>query len=103
MYAIIADSGKQFKVQEGQQVAIDYRDIHAGDRVTFDRVLCVSSEKGVEVGMPTVDGATVEAEVLGVVQGPKLVVQKVRRRKNARRKTGHRQLYTEIRIDKISV
>ncbi|MCH1521721.1 MAG: 50S ribosomal protein L21 [Arenicellales bacterium] len=103
MYAIIADSGKQFKVQEGQQVAIDYRDIHAGDRVTFDRVLCVSSEKGVEVGMPTVDGATVEAEVLGVVQGPKLVVQKVRRRKNSRRKTGHRQLYTEIRIDKISV
>ena len=67
MYAIIADSGKQFKVQEGQQVAIDYRDNHAGDRVTFDRVLCVSSEKGVEVGMPTVDGATVEAEVLGVV------------------------------------
>ena len=103
MYAIIADSGKQFKVQEGQQVAIDYRDIHAGDRVPFDRVLCVSSEKGVEVGMPTVDGATVEAEVLGVVQGPKLVVQKVRRRKNSRRKTGHRQLYTEIRIDKISV
>ncbi len=103
MYAIIADSGKQFKVQEGQQVAIDYRDTHAGDRVTFDRVLCVSSEKGIEVGAPTVAGATVEAEVLGVVQGPKLVVQKLRRRKNSRRKTGHRQLYTEIRIDKISV
>ena len=103
MYAIIADSGKQFKVQEGQQIAIDYRDQRAGDRVTFDRVLCVSGESGVELGTPTVAGATVQAEVLGVVQGPKLVVQKLRRRKNSRRKTGHRQLYTEIRIEKISV
>ena len=103
MYAIIADSGKQFKVEEGQQVAIDYRDNHAGDRMTFDRVLCVSGENGVKVGTPTVAGATVEAEVIGVVQGPKLVVQKLRRRKNSRRKTGHRQLYTEIRIDKISI
>ena len=70
---------------------------------TFDRVLCVSGENGVKVGTPTVAGATVEAEVIGVVQGPKLVVQKFRRRKNSRRKTGHRQLYTEIRIDKISI
>lgn len=103
MYAIIADSGKQFKVEEGQQVVIDYRDQHAGDRLTFDRVLCVSGDAGIQIGSPTLAGATVEAEVVGVVQGPKLVVQKLRRRKNSRRKTGHRQLYTEVRIDKISV
>ena len=103
MYAIIADSGKQFKVQEGQQVAIDYRESHAGDRLTFEQVLCVSNKEGVQIGAPMLAGATVEAEVLGVVRGPKLVVQKLRRRKNSRRKTGHRQLYTEVRIDKISV
>lgn len=103
MYAIIADSGKQFKVQEGQQVSIDYRESHAGERLTFDQVLCVSGESGIQIGSPTLSGATVEAEVLGVVQGPKLVVQKLRRRKNSRRKTGHRQKYTEVRIDKISL
>ncbi|HJN65108.1 MAG TPA: 50S ribosomal protein L21 [Pirellulales bacterium] len=102
MYAIIADSGKQFKVQEGQQLAIDYRQSHVGDKLTFENVLCISGEKGIQLGSPTVDGAAVEAEVLGVSQGPKLVVQKLRRRKNSRRKTGHRQLYTKVRIDKIT-
>ena len=69
MYAIIADSGKQFKVQEGQQVSIDYRESHAGERLTFDQVLCVSGESGIQIGSPTLSGATVEAEVLGVVSG----------------------------------
>ena len=103
MYAIIADSGKQFKVEEGQQLAIDYRDSRTGDRLTFKKVLCVSGEEGLQLGSPTLSGATVEAEVLGVVQGPKLVVQKFRKRKNSRRKTGHRQLFTSVRIGKISV
>jgi large subunit ribosomal protein L21 len=102
MYAIIADGGKQFKVQEGQQLAIDYRESHTGDKLTFENVLCVSGEAGIQLGGPTVGGATVEAEVLGVTLGPKLVVQKLRRRKNSRRKTGHRQLYTNVRIDKIT-
>ncbi|MFP6613570.1 MAG: 50S ribosomal protein L21 [Pirellulales bacterium] len=101
MYAIIADSGKQFKVEEGQTIQVDYRDAHAGDKITFDKVLCVSGEGGTKLGAPSIDGAEVTAEVVGVKQGPKLVVQKIRRRKNSRRRTGHRQLYTMLKIEKI--
>ena len=101
MYAIIADSGKQFKVQEGQQLEIDFRDVHTGDELTFDRVLCVGDGEKSQLGKPTVEGAKVTAEVVGFTRGPKLTVRKLRRRKNSRRKTGHRQVYTQVRIDKI--
>ncbi len=101
MYAIINDSGKQHKVEEGAELNVDFRDVHKGDELTFDNVLCVSSDKGVQIGSPTLAGASVTAEVLGFSRGPKLVVQKIRRRKNSRRKTGHRQLYTTVRINKI--
>ena len=102
MYAIIDDGGRQFRVEEGQEVDIDYRDVSAGDKVTFDRVLAVSDDGQVSIGKPAVTGASVTAEVLGVKMGPKLVVQKLRRRKNSRRKTGHRQMYTTVRVDEIS-
>ena len=102
MYAIISDSGKQLKVEEGQELAVDYRDAKAGDKLTFDRVLSVHDGQQAHLGRPTLEGAKVTAEVVGVSQGPKLVVQKLRRRKNSRRKTGHRQLYTRVKIDKIT-
>ena len=102
MYAIIADSGRQFRVEEGQEVTIDFRDLPAGDEITFERVLAVSGENGLQLGQPTLDGAVVTAEVLGPTKGPKLVVQKFRRRKNSRRKTGHRQQSLKVRIAKIS-
>ena len=102
MYAIISEGGRQFKVEEGQEFDIDYRDLAAGEQVTFDRVLAFRNEDEFKVGQPTLEGASVTAEVLSVVQGPKLVVQKARRRKNYRRKTGHRQLYTRVKISKIS-
>lgn len=102
MYAIIEDGGRQFKVEEGQEVTIDYREsASAGDDVTFDRVLAIRTDDGITVGTPTVEAATVKGEVTGTVQGPKLVVQKIRRRKNSRRKTGHRQAYTTVRIQSI--
>jgi large subunit ribosomal protein L21 len=101
MYAIINDSGKQLKVEEGEQLNVDFRDVHKGDELTFDKVLCVSGDDGVRIGKPTLDGASVTAEVVGFTRGPKLVVQKLRRRKNSRRKTGHRQLYTTVKINKI--
>ena len=103
MYAIIVDGGRQYKVQEGQELAVDYRLISKGEQIEFGRVLAVSSEDGVTLGKPTVDGASVRAEVLGVELGEKIVVQKFRRRKNSRRKTGHRQMHTRVRIDKIEV
>jgi large subunit ribosomal protein L21 len=103
MYAIIADGGRQYKVEEGQELAIDFRDISAGDKLTFDRVLAVSDGEGdLKIGAPNLAGAKVEAEVLGVEKGEKLVVQKIRRRKNSRRKTGHRSVYTRVKIAKIS-
>jgi large subunit ribosomal protein L21 len=103
MYAIISEGGRQFKVEEGQEFDIDYRDIAAGEQVTFDRVLAFRNEDDFKVGQPILAGATVTAEVLAVAQGPKLVVQKYRRRKNYRRKTGHRQLYTRVKINKINI
>ena len=103
MYAIISEGGRQFKVEEGQEFDIDYRDLAAGDQVTFDRVLAYRNDGEFKVGQPILEGATVTAEVLAVTQGPKLVVQKYRRRKNYRRKTGHRQLYTRVKINKINV
>lgn len=103
MYAIIEDSGHQLRVEQGQELEIDYRDIPAGQEVVFDRVLAYRDDEGLKLGRPTLASATVTAEVLGVSQGPKLVIQKFRRRKTYRRKTGHRQMYTRVRINKIEV
>lgn len=103
MYAIIADGGRQHKVVEGQELAIGFRDASGGDQLTFDRVLAVGDGSGeLKLGTPTLAGASVVAEVVGPEQGPKLVVRKFRRRKNSRRKTGHRSMYTRVKIAKIS-
>ncbi|MEX0867508.1 MAG: 50S ribosomal protein L21 [Pirellulales bacterium] len=103
MYAIIADSGRQYKVVEGQELNVDLRsDLDAGAELKFDSVLAIGGgEGGLQLGAPTLSGAAVIAEVIGVKQGPKLVVRKFRRRKTLRRKTGHRQMYTRVKISKI--
>jgi large subunit ribosomal protein L21 len=103
MYAIIVEGGHQIKVEEGQEIDIDFREVSAGDQVVFDRVLAYRDDNGLRVGQPTLAAASVTAEVLSITQGPKLVIQKFRRRKNSRRKTGHRQLYTRVKISKINV
>ena len=102
MYAIIKDSGKQFKVEEGQQLEVDFRDAEPGSKIEFDTVLALSNDDGLKFGTPTLDGASVTAEVVEAVAGPKLTVVKFRRRKNSKRKTGHRQKYTKVRIEKIN-
>jgi large subunit ribosomal protein L21 len=101
MYAIIADGGRQYKVEEGQELVIDFRDVAKGEEIQFDRVLAVADESGLKVGRPVVAGASVTAEVVGAIQGEKLTVQKFRRRKNSRRRTGHRQIHTTVRINRI--
>jgi large subunit ribosomal protein L21 len=101
MYAIIVDGGRQYRVEEGQQLDVDYRDLAKGAELTFDRVLAIADDGGLRVGQPVVDGARVTAEVLGVRMGEKLSVQKLRRRKNYRRRTGHRQMYTTVQIRRI--
>jgi large subunit ribosomal protein L21 len=103
MYAIIEDGGRQYRVEEGQVLEIDYRDTSSGDPITFEKVLVGRDDDGVKIGTPDVAGATVTAEVMGTSQGQKLVVQKFRKRKNSRRKTGHRQLYTQVKIAKIQL
>jgi large subunit ribosomal protein L21 len=103
MYAIISHSGRQYTVREGDVLTVDYQaDAEAGAAIEFNRVLAVSGDTGLTLGSPTVEGAVVSAEVLGPQLGKKLIVQKFRRRKNSRRKTGHRQVHTKVRIDKIS-
>ena len=103
MYAIIVDGGKQYKVREGQEVTIDFREAQSGDKVTFDRVLATSDGTNIKIGQPVLAGASVEAEIIAVEQGPKLVVQKFRKRKNSKRRTGHRQIHSVVKINKISV
>jgi large subunit ribosomal protein L21 len=101
MYAVIAENGRQYKVQEGQELDIDYRDVSKGSEIQFDRVLAVSDDENLQLGKPHLEGAAVTAEVVGVRFGQKLTVRKLRRRKNSRRRTGHRQVYTTVRVTKI--
>ena len=102
MYAIIADGGRQYKVEEGQTLEVDLREANPGDSIVFDRVLAVSDDGGFRLGQPQVDGASVSAKVLDQTKGDKIYVQKFRRRKNSKRRTGHRQKYTRVRIEKIA-
>ena len=104
MYAIFTDGGRQYKVEQGQILDIDFRDTaETGDTIEFDRVLAVTTEAGLKLGTPTVGGASVKATVVGLEKGEKVYIQKFRRRKNYEVRTGHRQKYTRITIDTISV
>jgi large subunit ribosomal protein L21 len=102
MYAIIIDGGRQLKVEPGQEVVVDYQDVPQGNTVTFNQVLAVNNNGALTIGSPTVSGAKVTAEVLGPLQGDKIYIQKLRRRKNYRRRTGHRQIHTRVKISEIS-
>jgi len=101
MYAIIEDQGRQYTVREGDVVRLDLRDATEKESIVFDRVLMVRDDNETKVGTPTLAGAKVVATVVGEVKGTKLVVRKFKRRKNYRRKQGHRQRYTQVRIESI--
>ena len=106
MYAIIEDSGTQIKVSEGDVVELDLREMPEGDsEVVFERVLAIgddASDDSATLGAPYIEGATVKGEVLSEIKGDKIFVQKYKRRKGYRRKTGHRQRYLSVRIDSIN-
>jgi large subunit ribosomal protein L21 len=102
MYAIIDADGRQYKVVTGQIVRMDFRQVEPETAIEFERVLLVSDGDSISVGAPIVAGAKVTGTIMGDIQGEKLVIQKFRRRKNYRRRTGHRQMYTKVRINKIS-
>ena len=101
MYAVIRTGGKQYRVIEGQTLRVEKLPGGAGDKVTFGEVLLVGGDTP-KIGQPLVSGASVQAEIKAQDKGPKIVIFKFRRRKNYRRKTGHRQPYTELKITGIS-
>ena len=101
MYAIIATGGKQYKVSEGETIKVEKLGAEAGSKFTFDQVLLVSGDD-VKVGNPTVNGATVEATVVGDGKAKKVVVYKYKRKTGYHKKNGHRQQYTAVKIDKIN-
>jgi large subunit ribosomal protein L21 len=98
MYAIIRAGGKQFRAEKGKTLRLPLMDAEAGAKVTFEEVLLSSDGQTIKAGTPLVKGAKVTGEVVGAGKEPKIYVFKFKRRKNYRRKTGHRQGYTEVRI-----
>jgi large subunit ribosomal protein L21 len=103
VYAIIRDRNQQTKVQEGDLILCDLTDMQPGDKVTFSDVLFVGNEGNFQVGTPLVKGASVTGEVVGEVKGDKVIAFRFKRRKNVRKKRGHRQHYTQVKITGISV
>lgn len=103
MYAIIESCGKQYKVQEGDQVYFEKLDVKEGSSVKFDKVLLVSDDKKVTVGNPYVKGCTIDGTVLKQGKGPKIIVYKYKAKKNERRTQGHRQPYTKVEIKSIKL
>ncbi len=101
MYAIIATGGKQYKVAEGDVIRVEKLDVEAGSTYSFDQVLAVSGE-AFTVGTPTVAGASVTATVVGNGKAKKVIVYKYKRKTGYHKKNGHRQLYTELKIEKIN-
>jgi len=101
MYAIIATGGKQYKVAEGDIIKVEKLGVEAGGTVTFDKVLAVNNGE-LTIGCPTVEGAAVTATVVKEGKGKKVIVYKYKRKTGYHKKKGHRQLFTQVKIDKIN-
>jgi len=102
-YAIIESGGKQYKAVEGSTIEVDLLSSEAGEQVVLNSVLLLVDGEKVAVGTPAVKGARVEATIVDHFKGPKLVIFKYRPKKRIRVKTGHRQLYTRLKVDSIVV
>ena len=101
MYAVIKTGGKQYRVSEGETLKVEKLEVDPGKKVTFDEVLMIADGDKVQVGSPHVTKASVDAKVISQGKGKKVHILKFRRRKHSMKQQGHRQLYTEIQIDKI--
>ena len=101
MYAVVRTGGKQVRMQPGESVRIEKLAGSVGDTVELDDVLLVNGDGGLKVGRPVVEGAKVVGTIAAQGRGPKITVFKMKRRKGYRRKLGHRQDYTEIKVDRI--
>ena len=101
MYAVVRTGGKQIRVAPGQSVRVEKLAGEVGEKVELDEVLLVGGEGDLKVGKPTLDGAKVVGTITAQDRHPKITVFKMKRRKGYRRKTGHRQPFTEIRVEAI--
>ncbi len=101
MYAILETGGKQYRVAKGDTIKIELLPQEIGEKVNLNRVLMVNQDSVVTLGKPTIIGAKIEATVLAQGRGKKISIFKMRRRKHYKKSMGHRQYYTELRIDDI--
>jgi len=103
MYAIVEIAGQQFKVKKDQKIFVHRQEGELGDRLSFDRVYLIDNENDIKVGMPVVEGASVNTSIVSHVRGDKVLVFKKKRRKSYQKLNGHRQDFTQLLIDDIIV
>jgi large subunit ribosomal protein L21 len=101
MYAIFEDGSHQFRVSEGDRIVVDRREGEPGTELVFPKVLLVAGPDGASIGTPVVEGARVVAKIVNQFRAKKIIIQKFRRRKNYRRRKGHRQHHTMIQITSV--
>jgi large subunit ribosomal protein L21 len=101
MYAVVATGGKQYRVQEGDVLRVEKLNGAVGDEVAFDQVLLLGTGEDVRIGQPVLEGAVVKGKIVQQGKSKKILVFKYKRRKRYRRKQGHRQPYTAVKIDAI--
>ncbi len=101
MYAVITSGGKQFRVEEGQTLKLEKLTADVGSKISFDDVLLVANGDNIQMGLPFVKGAKVAASVVSQGRHKKIHIMKFRRRKHHQKQTGHRQYFTEVKIEKI--
>ncbi|MDB4941698.1 MAG: ribosomal protein L21p [Labilithrix sp.] len=102
MYAVIKTGGKQYRVAQGDKLRVEKLAGNVGDAISLSEVLLIGSGDGIKIGKPVVGGAKVEAKIIGQDRGEKIIVFKFKRRKNYRRKSGHRQPFTALEITSVA-
>lgn len=102
MYAIFEDGSHQYRVREGDRIVVDRRQGERGDELVFSKILLLSGTGAPTIGAPVVEGARVVAQITDQFRDKKIIIQKFRRRKNMRRRNGHRQPYTRVMITSIA-
>ena len=101
MYAIVESGGRQYRAEEGHSFSVEKLPYEVGESIELENVLLLSTENGVQIGQPTISGAKVKATIVDQYRGKKIFVWKYRPKKRYRRRQGHRQSYTKLRIDEI--
>lgn len=101
MYAIVESGGRQYRAEEGHSFSVEKLPFEVGDQIELDKVLLMANDDGIKIGQPTVEGVSVKATVVEQYRGKKIFVWKYKPKKRYRRRRGHRQSYTRLRIDEI--